>query len=237
MRPFGILSDRTAAWLYGVDVLAYRELEILPPLETVVIRENTRTRRWGCRGGERDLLPTDVTVLESVRVTTPLRTALDLGCLLGPRDALAALDGFMRICGVTREELEAELPRFRGRRGVVQLRRLTPLATELAESAGESWTRMAIVEAGLPTPQAQYWVQDGCVDRFRLDLAYPKSKVAVEYDGREFHESAESREADEFRREWLRSNGWTVIVVTRDSFTVEALLAWTNQLARALRGA
>lgn len=235
MKPFGVLCDRTAAWLHGVDTLAYHELEILPPLEAFVLRDNTRTRRLGCQGGERDLAPQDLCSLGGIRATTPLRTALDLGCRLAQRNALAGLDGFMRVCGVTHQELLRELPRYRRRRGVVQLRRLIPLATPLAESPGESWTRMAIIEAGLPAPQPQYWVRVGGEPRYRLDMAYPKSKVLVEYDGHEYHDAPEKRQADERRRDWLRQRGWIIIVVRSDSFTPEALQMWTNQLAGALR--
>ena len=78
----GVFVDRTAAWLHGVDILDYRELEILPPLECVVLRDRSRIERPECVGGERDLAPYDVMRLSGVRVTTPLRTALDLGCLL-----------------------------------------------------------------------------------------------------------------------------------------------------------
>jgi hypothetical protein len=235
LRPFEILCDRTAAWLYGVDTFEYRELEILPPLEIFVLRDLARTRRRDCKGGERDLKPQDVCVIQGIRMTTPLRTALDLGCRLGQRDALAALDGFMRVCAVTRADLQGELPRYRRRRGVVQLRQLVQLASELAESSGESWTRMAIIQAGLPAPELQHWVEVNGVPRYRLDLAYPKSKIAVEYDGHEFHDSADRKKADEERRAWLRRNGWTVIVVRSDSFALEALTAWTNELADALR--
>ena len=237
MRPFGIVCDRTAAWIHGVDTFEQRELEILPPLDTFVLRDMARTRRHGCRGGERDLLPKDTCLIDGVRLTSPLRTSMDIGCLLGQRDGLAGLDGFMRVCGVTREELDRELPRFRRRRGVIQLRRLVPLATPEAESPGESWTRMAIIEAGLPAPKPQHWVEDRGIPRFRLDLAYPQSLVAVEYDGRTYHGSREHQAADTRRREWLRSRGWTIIVVTRESFTLEALLSWTNELAAALRRA
>jgi hypothetical protein len=234
MRPFDVVCDRTAAWLHGVDTFSYRELEILPPIDTIVLRHNTRTRRHECRGGERDLRPVDVYMLNEVRVTTPTRTALDLGCHLHERDALAALDGFMRVCGVTRADLDEQLPRYRGRRGVVQLRRLIPLASPLAESPGESWTRMAIIQAGLPAPEIQVWiVLDGDL-HFRLDLGYPKHKVAVEYDGKEFHDSPEYREADERRRELLRRDGWTVVVVRKTSFAPDALAFWISELATAL---
>lgn len=234
MRPFGVVCDRTASWLHGVDTFDYRELDILPPLDAFVLRDHSRTRRSSCRGGRRDLSPRDICFAGSVPVTTPLRTALDLGCSLSRRDALAALDGFMRICGVTLEGMKAELPRYRGRRGVVQLRRLVPLATPLAESPGESWTRMAIIDAGLPAPQPQIWVTDRGRDRFRLDLGYERARVAVEYDGREFHDDPARRLADRQRRDWLRGRGWTVIVVRSTSFTHDALAAWLGELAAAL---
>ena len=234
-RPFEVICDRTAAWLHDVDTYEYRELEILPPLETFVLRERSRTRRRGCAGGERDLAPRDTCMVGRVRATTPLRTALDLGCKLGRRDALAALDGFMRECGVTREEMAVELPRYRRRRGVVQLRQLVPWADARAESPGESWTRIVIIDAGLPTPAPQFWLYQGGRRVFRLDLAYPLSRVAVEYDGREFHHSPERRAADRKRRRWLRDRGWTVIVVDKDSFTPTALAAWLDELRAALR--
>jgi very-short-patch-repair endonuclease len=70
---------------------------------------------------------------------------------------------------------------------------------------------------------------------FRLDMAYPKSKVAVEYDGREFHEDAVRRERDRRRRKWLADHGWTVIVVTKDDFTAEAIDDWVQKVRIALR--
>lgn len=235
ISPFAVVCDRTAAWIHGIDVLAYRELDILPPLETYVLRGHDPTTRPECAGGTRDLLPVDVCQIQGLPVTTPLRTAMDLGCKLSRRDALAALDGFMRMHGITRSDMRRLLPRYFRRRGVVQLRELIPLADPRAESQGESWTRLGIIDAGLPTPVPQYWV---CVDgrpTYRLDLAYPRARVAVEYDGREFHEGEVQREADKARRAWLRDNGWTVIVVDKDSFTPLRLAAWLGELRVALR--
>ena len=166
---------------------------------------------------------------------TPLRTAMDLGCNLGRRNGLAALDGFMRVHGITSEQFYAALPRYFRRRGVVQLRQLIPLADPRAESAGESWTRLEIEDAGLPKPEPQYWVQHRGRKLYRLDLAYPKSKVCVEYDGEEFHSDEVARQRDRARRKWLRDHGWTVIVVDKDSFTGEALFAWLQELREALR--
>lgn len=235
VSPHCIVTDRTAAWLHGVDTFEHRELEILPPLETFVLRGCSRVARSGCVGGERDLLPRDICVIEGVRLTTPLRTALDLGCRLPRPGGLAALDGFMRQLGLEHDDFYREMPRFKGRRGVVKLRQLVPLADPRAESPGESRTRLAIVDGGIPAPEPQCWVldEDG-YPVFRVDLGYPLHKVCVEYDGREFHTSDEDREHDKQRREWLRQRGWTVIVVTKDGFSIEALSAWRGELRRAL---
>lgn len=235
LSPFAVACDRTAAWIMGVDTFDYRELDILPALETFVLRGQARTRRPECRGGERDLLDRDVCLISGVPVTTPLRTALDLGCKLPRRDALAAMDAFMRQYGLSREELQVEARRYFRRRGVVQLRQLIPLADPRSESSGESWTRLGIIDAGLPVPEPQCWVEDRGVPLFRLDLGYPRARVCVEYDGRQFHERLHDREHDEERRAWLKRHGWIVIVVTKDSFTDEAMGHWLEELRVALR--
>ena len=203
IRPGSVVRDRTAAWLHGIDVLAHHELEILPPVETCVGRWREPTRRQSHDGGTRDLAERDVQRLHGLLVTTPLRTVLDLACTLSQRDAIAALDAFMRGFGFTHEQLEREALRYRRRRGVVQLRALIPLADPRAESSAESWTRLALMSAGLPKPHPQYWVEVDGVPTYRLDMAYPLHRVAVEYDGEEFHEGEENRQRDQERRGWL----------------------------------
>ena len=234
ISPFAVACDRTAAWLHGIDVLDYRELDIVPRLEVFVLRGRRRINRPQCQGGERDLRPEDTCMIGGVRATTPLRTAMDLGCRLSRRSALAALDAFMRMYGVTRDDMYRLLPRYRRRRGVVQLRQLIPLADPRSESTGESWTRCAIHDAGLPAPELQHWIVVDGRPVYRLDLAYPHARVAVEYDGREFHEGEAAELSDKMRRKWLRDHGWTVIVVDKDSFKDEALAAWIGELREAL---
>ena len=234
--PFGVFCDRTAAWLHGVDAYEFRELEILPDLDCLVLRGRHRIERTGCRGGERDLAPHDICVIDGLQVTTPLRTALDLACMLPRAAALAVLDAFMRIYKLTRTTYLRELPRYRGRRGVVQLRELILLATHLAESPAESRTRLAVIDAGIPAPRPQHWVHEHGVALFRLDLAWPKSRVAVEYDGEEWHDRTDDqRESTRLRRQWLREHGWIVIVVTKESFAPAALDEWLREVREALR--
>lgn len=234
ISPHAVACDRTAAWLWGVGVFEYGELDSVPLLETYVLRGSNRTTRPEVRGGVRDLMPQDWVEIGGVRVTTPLRTALDLGCKLNRRQALAAMDALMRGHGFTHAEMRQLAVRFFRRRGVLQLRELIPLVDPRAESPPESWTRLALVDHGLPTPEAQHWIVIAGVPTYRLDLAYPHAKVAIEYDGEEFHTSDEAREADARRRAWLENHGWIVIVVTKESFTDDALAAWTGRVREAL---
>jgi hypothetical protein len=233
MPPFGVFCDRTAAWLHGVDAFRYRDLEILPPLDIVVLRDFNRLRRRGVAGGTRDLDPLDVMTLGPVAVTTPLRTALDLGCKLTRSSALAVLDQFLSLHDLTRADLAREARRYRGRRGVIQLRQLVSLADAAAESPGESWIRLAVYDANLPLPQVQVEV---CLNgrELRLDLAYPKHRVCIEYDGAEFHTSPAQRIHDKERRELLREHGWTVIVVTKADLDRDAIARWTGEIRAAL---
>lgn len=234
VKPHQVVADRTAAWLHGVDVYGLTDKEVLPPIEVCALRDHPVLRLAGTDGRTRDLDERDITMIGDVRVTTPLRTAMDLGCCLGKHRALGALDQFMRVHGLTHGDFLVALPRYRGRRGVVQLRQLIPLADNRAESMRESWVRLDIHLAGLPKPELQHKIFERGVEIYRLDHAYPAHRVAVEYDGEEFHRrTQEQRDNDETRREWLRANGWTVIVVDKDGLRDPAE-RWLAELATAL---
>lgn len=234
--PDQVVRDRTAAWIHGVDTFTYAEHGLEPPIELCALRGREPSTRSGTAGRTRDLAPRDIVFIAGVRVTTPLRTALDLGCCLRRREAMAALDAFARLHGLTVAEMQAAAKLFRRRRGVVQLRELIPLVDPRAESARESWIRLAIHDAGLPTPEPQYWVVVDGAPTYRLDLAYPHCRVAVEYDGFDAHErTPEQKEYDEARRAWLRGNGWTIIVIRRGDFTGEGLERWLRELGEALQ--
>ena len=229
-----VVSDRSAAWLHGIDAYNLADLELPPDLEVVSIDAHDRTRRDGFLGGKRDLKPDEICEVCGVLTTTALRTACDLACTYGRSAALAVLDAFMRHHSLTRDDYQRMLPRFRGRRGVKQLRELTNYASPDAESPGESWTRMAIIDAGIVAPRPNRWVDVKEYGWVRIDLAWAALKIAVEYDGEEFHSSDADKEHDEERRDALRRQGWIVIVVTKLDFAGERLVAWLSELRQAL---
>lgn len=229
-----IVCDRTAAWMHGVDALAYWELDQVVPVEVVRLPTMSRARRVDVAAGERDLVARDVVEIHGVRITTPLRTALDLGCKLKRHHAMATIDGLMRVGSVEPHQLLDELPRFRGRRGVIQLRSLIQAADPAAESPGESWLRLAILDAGLLRPMAQYWVTDDGVRVYRLDLAYPKLRICIEYDGVQFHSDLDQVRRDAERRAWLRARGWLVIVVRGPDLVGDRRERWLEELRQAI---
>ncbi|MEO7070349.1 MAG: DUF559 domain-containing protein [Nostocoides sp.] len=81
------------------------------------------------------------------------------------------------------------------------------------DSNPESRLRMLVVLGGLPEPVVNHEIRwpDGTL-RFKLDLASPEIKLAIEYDGR-WHDRPEHALRDEQRRAQLRVEGWTFIIV------------------------
>lgn len=230
-----VAVDRTAAWLHGVEMLTLDEQVLLPPVETCALRGRNPTRRPEVDGRTRDLLSEDVMEVAGIRTTTPLRTALDLGCNLRQREAFAAMCLLARQHDFTATDLTRELPRFRRRRGVVQLRSLVPLVDPRVESHREAWTLLEIVGSGLPTPELQWWIHVDDVATYRLDFAYPLVRVCVEYDGFDHHlRTPDQIRYDDDRRRWLKDHGWVVIVVRRGDFTGSSLAGWVRELRDAL---
>ncbi|KQW53066.1 hypothetical protein ASC77_01840 [Nocardioides sp. Root1257] len=229
-----VIVDRTAAWLHGVDMHAYGELDGIPPVETCALRWSAPTTLGGIAGRTRDLRPEDQMRIGGVCVTTPLRTALDLGCCLRRREAFAALCMIARAHHHTRHDYVRALSRYRRRRGVVQLRELVALVDTRFESQREAWCFLAIADAELPHPEPQVWIEVDGAPTYRLDLAYRRLRVCVEYDGHDAHSSEQQREHDRKRRQWLTDHGWTVVVVREGDFTGEGLERWLRELRAAL---
>jgi len=211
-----VVTDLTAAWLHGADVLPPGSHQVVPSISVFHLAGCDRMRVPYVHSGERTLRESDLTEIDGVRATTPLRTAYDLGRLLPRGRAFAALDALLGLDRFTRHDLLSGVERFAGQRGVVQLRALAPLADGRAESPPESILRLHWLDlSDLPRPRPQVWVEDeDGHPRMRLDVGDEENRVAAEYDGEAFHGDDE-REHDESRREWLAGRGWTVEVFTK----------------------
>lgn len=222
----------TAAWLHGIDVRPPGQHRQPPALQCVVPRGVVRRRRPGLQCRVANLPPDDVLSVHGVPTTTASRTALDLARYAPPHLGLAALDGLAHQGAVTVDEVMGRAHRLAGARNIARARELITLCEPATESAGESWLRLRLVQAGLPRPVPQISIRDERGrEVYRLDLGYPDVCVGVEYDGDAFHHATAGQQAhDERRRDDLqRRFGWDVVGVGRGD-----VLGPSNRLERAV---
>lgn len=211
-----VVVDRHAGWLHGAPmVLAPGEHLGLRPLSIFRPSGHGRLRNSLAASGERNLTRTDVMEIDGIAVTTPIRTAWDLGRVRWTDEAIAGLDSMLRLGAFSREEFLAGIERFRGMRWVTTLRAIGPLADGRSESPGESVLRLRCIEANVRVvPQVEVW-RDGRL-LGRLDLAAEDLLLAFEYDGVEWHSSPEQRMRDRERQHDLEGAGWLIRALARD---------------------
>lgn len=232
-----VVCRRTAAWLHGVDVLALGANLHVPPVEILVPAETATVRRRDVLGYSGVLREDEVDDVDGVLVTSPVRTALDLGRWSPLLDGVASLDAMLHAGLVTMDELHDGLARLRGYRHKLRLEQALDLADARAESPQESRLRVRlVVYAKLPWPEVQF-VVPVVGGEFRLDLAYVEVKVAVEYDGEEYHSRPEDVAYDEWRRTRLNELGWTVHVARSQDVIGIGWLAFTDQVRASLANA
>lgn len=208
LLPGAVLSGRSAAVLWGVDAAS--------PDDPVECTLHPGRRAGAVRGVDvtrRHLPDDDVVQRHGVRVTTPLRTALDLGRIQPPDEAVVCLDQFLRSRLVTLTELRTAAVGTTGP-GCRRIRLAVDRADGLAQSPQETRVRLIIHASSLPTPVAQHVVLDadgGFVAQ--VDFGWPEHKVALEYDG-VWHSERQQVGKDRRRLNRLTAAGWTVIFVT-----------------------
>jgi len=212
LPPHVVRCRATAAMIHGIDPRG-PALDTSPvPLQGLVPASN-RTPKWrGASIFEAPLAAHDVMEVGGVLVTTPERTALDCARYLSPPMALAVLDRMARLGLVDPEVLVVRIEEFKGDRGVGQARYLIVHIEADAESYGESWFRLRLLDAGFPRPDVQIWVPEERPGAMRLDLGWEALRKAGEYDGEEFHSTRAQCDADDARRYQLeREFGWRVL--------------------------
>lgn len=152
-------------------------------------------------------------VLDGVRLAHAHRLAYDAAVGKALPQATAVLDALGRHGIVEVGEFRAWLV-GRQDNGIRAVRRAAALVDVRAESQPESISRVLLQQAGFEVVP-QYRVVVGTRVIARVDLALPELRIAIEYDGR-WHEMDVQRSLDNERLAKLRSNGWTVIVVTAE---------------------
>ncbi|GED98727.1 hypothetical protein nbrc107697_27660 [Gordonia crocea] len=158
-------------------------------------------------------------------MTSPVRTAFDVGRIPPEWRGLGYLDALHRATGFSVPALMRYIERHRGWRHIRQLRAIAPLVNGSAESPPESWVRLLMIRGDLPSPDVQIQVQDESGQIIaRIDLGYRAVKIGIEYDGEEFHSGRMQRERDARRDERLESLGWKMIRIDAERMREEPWL-------------
>lgn len=193
----------TAALAYGFDTERTADVHVLHP-------DSHRLRSSpGLVVHRREGAP--LTLVGGRPATAPAWTAIEVARGLRRHRALATLDAALRSGTCRRDELERAIEQQAGRRGIVTMRELLPLASPLAESPMESEARLVMIDGGLPPPVLQHELIDLQGRLWRLDFAWPERRVAAEYDGVDWHSGPAAFRRDRKRTAAVGDMGWVVV--------------------------
>lgn len=220
--PLALRQRAAAAWLWshrqgvvaGLTAAALQGSKWVPddaPIE--LIWPNARPPR-GVQTYDMRLCAQEYRLLAGLPVTTPERTAFDLGRQPPIGAAVARLDALARATGIAPADVADIAGRHRGARGLRQLERVLGLVDPGAQSPKETWLRLLLIRAGLPRPRTQIPVlgHDGG-PAYYLDMGWEDVMVAVEYDGEQHRVDRWQYARDVRRLEELSRLGWIVIRV------------------------
>ncbi len=217
-----VLGFHSAAKAYGLPVPPEDRLHVIvPPTADVPLIRGVAAHA--------SVLPVrDPVWLGHVPCVPPHRCVVDLACRLRRADALPLLDATLRAGLCTPGQLTAELARHVGLRGVRQARELIGWADPRAECVQESQLRLVLLDARLPAPEPQVWVDDGAGRPiYRLDLGYRRRRVGLEYDGSS-HVDPGRMQQDRSRHNWLADRGWRIRYFTaRDLYRAPSSIVAT----------
>lgn len=208
LYPDAVLTGWSAAVLHGVEPPdeATPELCVGPHGRA---RAGLRIRRY--------TVPAEAVVLHrGLRVTSRRWTAFDLARFNPHVAGVIAVEEFYKR-GLRPAELRETVDFLTGTWGVARARRVLADADPRRESPRETETRLMLREAGFTGFVVQVKVPEL---GYRLDLADPLRKIAVEYDG-VHHDDPVQQSTDRMRRNRLQAAGWIVIVVDRRSFRLQ----------------
>ena len=208
-----------AALLHGLPT------DSRPPTVTTLVPPGTYRDGGpaGVRAVARTVALDEVTTVHGVRVTTPLRTALDCAQLLDPYDSLPILDGYLRRAAVpdkfhrraseqrlaaAHAELTALLEPLAGHRNIRRAREVVTYADGWSESILESRARRLALVLGLPRPYLQQRVAVRYETYFvDLWLRFQGGGFGIEADGFVKYDDPDALRKERRREARLRSVG------------------------------
>ena len=227
-----VVSHESAAAIHGM--MARR-----PRLNTVTVSHRRTHSLPNLKVHQStDLVGGHVVIANGLRVTSPVRTVIDLAAVVSRTRLAQILDRSLSSNLVEVGDLESLFSSL-ARRGKPGVRRLRSLLEErvggpiVTESVLEHRLFALLVDAGLPEPVSQFradWLKSM---NGRIDFAYPEHRVVIEADSRRWHSSLDAFEVDRQRDNAAQLAGWVVLRFTWKMITDEPAAVVTT-VRRAL---
>ena len=193
-------SGLAAAWWHGVT-------ERPPDIVEITLPRNSHGRsREGTRIRRRDLKPADIVESRGLQVTSLPLSVIEAAVRQGGGAAIMdrALQRHTPLSPLWRAHV-----RNKGRYGSPRARILLQAAADGAQSQAERILIQLLNGAGIAG-----WVANHPVGPYRVDVAFPELKVAIEVDGMAVHSDADVFQNDRERQNYLVLNGWHVLRFT-----------------------
>jgi len=187
----------------------------------------------------RDLARVPLHDVDGIRCTPPLRLAVDIGAVLGPRAHATVIRELRRSHGATWRQLAAVL-RLHSRKGRdgcgllrAHLERYSGM-DGIPDSTLEQDLLDLMLDAELPRPTCQHPIPTPWGTTYLLDIAYLAQKLDIEADGPS-HRTPAGRAHDRRRDRYLRSIGWAVLRFDEEQIvhTPDAVAARIRSTLRA----
>ncbi|MGE0216456.1 DUF559 domain-containing protein [Mycolicibacterium sp.] len=193
-------SGLAAAWWHGLTRFAPEVVDVTVP------RGSSGRKRSGARLRRRDLATADVVEVRWLRVTALPLTAIEAA--VHARRDRGVMDRALQRDATLAQLWTAQL-RNKGRYGSPAARTLLQGAGDGTHSAAERLLVKLLRDARLTG-----WRANHRVGRYRVDVAFPAAKVAIEVDGWAFHVDPTEFQIDRERQNDIALLGWQVLRFT-----------------------
>ncbi|HET6873773.1 MAG TPA: type IV toxin-antitoxin system AbiEi family antitoxin domain-containing protein [Acidimicrobiales bacterium] len=232
-----LMAGPAAAISHATAARIHRFVCVGPPAGSpvdITVPRSCRSRLDGCRVHRSLHLPeTDVLTHRGIRVTTPVRTLVDMAPLVPVALLEKTVDEGLIARLWSERELAAGVEAAAGRAGIDKLRPLIAVRSDGGPTKADLEGRVGRVLAPFAPFETQHQVMlDGHV--YVIDVAWPAYRVAIECDGWEVRSRSRGKfDADRRKDNHLTSHGWTVVHLTSAMSDDEMRAAVLKVLLRA----
>jgi hypothetical protein len=231
-RGGGVLAGLSAAAVHGAGWTD-------PRMPATIIGTDHR-RPSGIAVCTSKLAAHESCVVDGMRVTTPVRTVVDLARRHPLDSAVAAIDSLANATGLTVADMYTAAGRYPDRQGRKRALQAISFVDPGSSSAQQTWLRLLIMRAGYPRPESQIPIHDqrGAL-LGTVGLGWRDLRIGVEYESTHRRGGGPRVENDIRRIDELLEQRWIVIRVTAadtDATVARRVAeAWASR-TRASRG-